>query len=223
MIDFSNPTDGVPLMMFKDYETTGFPKKWNLPTLPEHKENFPRIVSFAYIICDINGNEIERNEGVFRPEPSNAWDSMTADTIRVHGITATKALEIGGDGKLFMEQITNAIEKVDFIVGHNIGFDIMIFKGESLWRGLDTRLMYRKRKICTQKETTDKMKLKKSGKFGRGTDRYKYPTLMELHKRLFQKEFKGAHGAMPDTDACFRCYWKAVERKWLPHPSTLVK
>ena len=41
------------------------------------------------------------------------------------------------------------------------------------------------------------------GRYGR----YKWPTLSELHVKLFGKDFEGAHGARADVGACAACYF----------------
>jgi DNA polymerase III subunit epsilon len=37
---------------------------------------------------------------------------------------------------------------------------------------------------------------------------YKWPSLQELHLKLFNEQFKGAHQALADVRACARCYFE---------------
>jgi DNA polymerase III subunit epsilon len=44
---------------------------------------------------------------------------------------------------------------------------------------------------------------------------YKWPTLEELHKKLFNQPFAGAHQALADVRACVRCYFELKQRNVL--------
>lgn len=37
---------------------------------------------------------------------------------------------------------------------------------------------------------------------------YKWPTLSELHKKLFGRDFLNAHDAFADIDATEKCFWE---------------
>ena len=49
------------------------------------------------------------------------------------------------------------------------------------------------------------------GKYG-----YKWPTLSELHLKLFDFDFEGAHDALLDVKACAKCLFE-LERKKVVH------
>ena len=56
------------------------------------------------------------------------------------------------------------------------------------------------------KNSVDICKIEKVGKDG---DKYfKYPSLTELHDKLFQKTPKNVHNSMVDILVCLRCYCK---------------
>jgi DNA polymerase III subunit epsilon len=58
-----------------------------------------------------------------------------------------------------------------------------------------------KNKICTMQATTDFCKIQ--GPYG-----YKWPSLPELHFKLFRETFDEAHDAMVDINATARCFWE---------------
>jgi DNA polymerase III epsilon subunit-like protein len=60
------------------------------------------------------------------------------------------------------------------------------------------------RKVCTMKTPTV------SGFYG------KWPKLVELHKKLFNEGFDGAHGALNDAEACAKCFFRLKERGMIP-------
>ena len=55
------------------------------------------------------------------------------------------------------------------------------------------------------KESTDFCAL--PGMYG-----FKYPNLTELHRKLFQKAFDGAHDALADVRACKAAYYELRAR-----------
>lgn len=59
------------------------------------------------------------------------------------------------------------------------------------------------KKICTKEVSTDFCALPNSKGSG-----YKWPTLAELHKKLFNNEMKEAHNAISDVQACAKCFFK---------------
>ena len=60
--------------------------------------------------------------------------------------------------------------------------------------------------FCTMKKTVDFCAIEKINKYG---DKYfKWPTLGELYKKLFNEQPKGCHNAMADVLICLRCYMK---------------
>jgi hypothetical protein len=57
-----------------------------------------------------------------------------------------------------------------------------------------------KQVLCTMKSTVDFCKLEGNW------NRYKYPKLGELHKKLFDEYFMWAHDAMVDVGATLKCF-----------------
>lgn len=82
--------------------------------------------------------------------------------------------------------------------------------GELFWRltieGLDLEMNCNKNTggltlPCTMQASTNLCKI--PGPYG-----FKYPTLQELHKHLFEVGFDGAHDAMVDVLACAKCFFE---------------
>ena len=65
--------------------------------------------------------------------------------------------------------------------------------------------LYQLNQICTMKSSVDFCAIK-SG------NRFKFPKLEELHHKLFNEGFSGAHNAMNDVEALTRCFWGLKER-----------
>jgi DNA polymerase III subunit epsilon len=188
--------DGVYL--FFDTETTGLPKNWKAPV--SDLDNWPRMIQIAWILCDSGGNKIETEVHIIKPDgfiiPKGASD--------IHGITTEKANKEGVPLIEVLNKFNAAVSKSDFIIAHNISFDEKIMGAELL--RLDVRGDFQSTtKLCTMKSSTDYCKI--PGNYG-----YKWPTLSELHIKLFGEDFEDAHDALVDISITEKCFW-ALRRK----------
>lgn len=188
------------MKLFFDCETNGL-------------KNPKRIVSIAWIISDSKKVFSEKSYIV---KPLDFRISYGA--IRIHRITQEIALREGNSIKIVLKEFIKDVREYapDSLVAHNIAFDfpILIYELEQieLKHGLN-----KLDRICTMRGSREFCKLpNKSGLS------YKLPKLEELYKILFHKEFKNAHEALADTQACKECYLGLIEAGVLP-PETKCK
>jgi len=99
-----------------------------------------------------------------------------------------------------LNKFNELVERSDFIVAHNISFDEKILGAELLRKKIKSNFN-RKRKLCTMQSSTDYCRL--PGPYG-----YKWPTLSELHIKLFGEGFDNAHDASVDINATEKCFWE---------------
>lgn len=182
------------MYLFFDTETNGLPRSWKAPA--SQVNNWPRLVQIAWILYDAEGNEVERNDHIVRPEGF----TISADSTKVHGISTQQAMDEGIALTEVLEEFGGQIHKSKTLVAHNISFDEKIMGAEFI-RYKDQDPVRRKQKICTMKQTSDFVQL--PGKYG-----YKWPTLSELHQKLFGVDFAEAHNAAADINATARCFWE---------------
>ena len=103
-----------------------------------------------------------------------------------------------------LDEVLPYVEQATFAVAHNIAFDEKILGAEFLRLGRATPFL-KKPMHCTMKESTQYCAL--PGLYG-----FKYPNLTELHRKLFQKAFEGAHDAYADVRACKAAYYELRTR-----------
>jgi DNA polymerase III subunit epsilon len=180
--------------LFFDTETTGIPKNYKAPV--SDLKNWPRLVQIAWLVTDVNGNEIRSREHIVKPEGF----AIPADAAKVHGITTEMALERGVEIKTILDSVTQDIQKTQFLVAHNMAFDEKILGAELLRAGFPNSVEAKQRQ-CTMQSATDYCRL--PGPYG-----FKWPTLNELHVKLFREPFSGAHRALIDVRACAKCYFE---------------
>ena len=186
--------------LFFDTETVGLPKDYEAPS--SDTDNWPRMVQLSWILTDNSGNVISTNDCIVRPDGFVVPDEAAA----IHGITTERALAEGLPLDSVLLLFANALDSAEYIVGHNISFDIHVVDAEFIRRGLDARLISMKA-YCTMIAGTDYCKL--PGNYGH----YKWPNLQELHKKLFGTEFDGAHNSAADVEATCKCFWEMRRRK----------
>lgn len=186
------------MYLFFDTETTGLPKYYGAPL--EDLDNWPRLVQLAWLLFDEKGNEFRGQNRIIKPEGF----VIPQEASSVHGISTEKAHEEGIDLRKALEEFAIAYKEAKTLVAHNISFDEKIMGAEFLRKEIKPSF-FELPKICTMQGSTDYCAIE--------TERgYKWPKLIELHQKLFGKEFDGAHDALADVKATARCFFELKER-----------
>jgi DNA polymerase-3 subunit alpha len=188
------------MFLILDTETTGLPEKYNAPITDV--DNWPRLVQLAWQLHDKNGELLESKNYVIKPE--NFTIPYSAE--KVHGISTKKALEIGEELNFVFKEFAESVSRSEFIIGHNIEFDKNIIGAEYIRKNIPNKL-FEKASICTKEESTNFCAIPDN----RG-DKYKWPTLGELYRKLFNEEFKEEHNAATDVIATSRCFFELLRK-----------
>ena len=186
--------------LFFDTETTGLPRDYEAPA--SDTLNWPRMVQLSWILTDNQGNVLSTHDCIVRPDGFVVPDKAAS----IHGITTERALAEGAPLDSVLTVFLQTLDSAEYIVGHNISFDIHVVDAELIRRGHDARLTPMKA-YCTMLAGTDYCKL--LGNYGH----YKWPKLQELHKKLFGTEFDDAHNSAADVEATCKCFWEMRRRK----------
>ena len=182
------------MILFFDTETIGLPKNYNAPITD--LDNWPRLIQLAYIFQDKDGKIISKGDKIIKPQGFRIPPEATS----ISGISNEIAEKEGEELKIVLENFNSLIKKADFLVGHNIDFDINIVEAEFLRSNLINEISSNK-KICTMKLSTDFCAID-------SPNGYKWPKLNELHQKLFDVDFENAHNAASDVDATMICFWE---------------
>ena len=187
------------MYLFFDTETTGIPRNYKAPA--SDLRNWPRLVQIAWLLADEQANEVASAEYIIKPEGF----AIPQDAARIHGISTEMAMQNGVDLKTVLNAVTPSIANASVLIAHNIQFDEKILGAEFLRAGYPNFVETKHRK-CTMQSATDYCRL--PGRYG-----YKWPSLAELHMKLFGESFEGAHRALADVRACARCYFELKHLK----------
>lgn len=195
-----------------DTETTGLPRDYNAPM--SDVDNWPRLVQIAWQLHDARGKLLSNHNYIIRPEGF----TIPFNAEKVHGISTKRALAEGHDLKEILQVFREDVVQAKFLVGHNIGFDINVVGSEYLRTELIMPLEG-KTELDTKDIATDFCALP-GGKGGK----YKWPTLTELHQKLFGVGFEDAHDAAYDVDATARCFFGLITQGvQKPEPGILLE
>ncbi|UKN02971.1 DNA polymerase III subunit alpha [Paracrocinitomix mangrovi] len=182
-----------------DTETTGLPKNWNAPITDT--DNWPRCIQIAWQLHDENGDLIEHQDYLIKPDGFN----IPFESEQIHGISTELAEQQGVPIQDVLQKFNEALSKAKFVVGQNIGFDINVMGCEFYRYSVETPMIEMPiLDTCTEK-TAELCQLPG----GRG-GKFKLPTLTELHEFLFGEAFQEAHNATADVEATTRCFFELI-------------
>lgn len=176
-------------ILFFDIETTGIPQRPKFNTYyPPSQFNYydnSRIVEFAYLICDQNGNEIKRESFVIKPK------DFTIKESDFHTINQQLAEEKGLYINDVLDKLNSDLDICEKIVSHNINFDYNVTLSECLRANKKELVskLEKKYKACT-------MEMSKNRK------------LINVYNDLFNEKWIQTHTSMDDTEKCCKCYFK---------------
>ncbi len=182
--------------LFFDTETTGLPKNFRAPYTD--LDNWPRVVQLSWLISE-NGEIIKESDNIIKVD-----FPIPEQSAKIHGITNAISEAKGRPLNDVLQEILTDIASVDFLICHNLSFDLAILQSELLRAGMNHEI--NTQQFCTMKSSVDFCKL--PGQYG-----FKWPKLEELYHICFQEKLENAHDAMVDVKATFRCFNKLEENK----------
>tara|TARA_Y100001935_G_scaffold105768_1_gene87725 strand:+ start:92292 stop:96503 length:4212 start_codon:yes stop_codon:yes gene_type:complete len=180
-----------------DTETTGLPRDYSAPITDF--DNWPRLVQLAWQLHDETGKLVSSGNYIVKP----VGFTIPFNSEKIHGISTQRALDEGHDLVFVLNEFRKDMDKAYFLIGHNVSFDEKVMGAEFLREKIPSAIID-KPKIDTKDEGTEYCAIPN----GRGG--YKWPTLTELHKKLFGRDFEDAHDAAADVEATARCFLELV-------------
>ena len=186
------------MYLFFDTETTGLAR--NLKAPESDLDNWPRLVQIAWLQYDETEKQIAKNSYIIK----SSGFSIPAEAIKKHGISNEKANKEGADLKEVLNKFSPFIDKSRFLIAHHLNFDKGVIGAEFLRMGIKNRFS-KINKICTMESSSEFCQI--SGPYG-----YKWPTLQELHEKLFNSSVKGSHDALLDVETCAKCFFGLMRK-----------
>ena len=189
------------MYLFFDTETTGITKNYKAPV--SDSNNWPRLVQIAWLTYDKEENEIESHNYIIKPDQFH----IPYEAAQVHGITTEIAQEKGEDLEKILNKFNESLKEAQTLIAHNINFDEKIVRAEFFRKNLEDHVAPLPR-ICTMQTSTNYCQIPSQYHYSK----YKWPTLQELHQKLFSENFDNAHDALADIQACAKCFFELKKR-----------
>jgi DNA polymerase III epsilon subunit-like protein len=192
------------MYLFIDTETTGVPRTPRAP--PQAVRQWPRLVQIAWAVYDKAGACLSAEAHLVCPSDF----AIPAAATRIHGVSTARAKSAGKPLGWVIERFLGAVgEQGRLLVGHNVAFDRSVVAAEMHRLGYSRETvekgLYATRHLCLM--TTAAAFCGLPGRFGMP----KYPSLAELHKKLFGEKLEGCHRAPADVEASARCFFRLRE------------
>jgi DNA polymerase III epsilon subunit-like protein len=147
--------------------------------------------------------------------------SISEESSKIHGITNQISSENGVCLNEVLNEFFYYLRSVEKLIGHNIEFDINMIKIELL-RIINKSLFTSEQKkiykynlhfilnytniVCTLKDSIQFCNIELINKHGKPY--LKYPKLIELHEKLFDKTPSNLHNSFNDILVTLRCFMK---------------
>jgi DNA polymerase III epsilon subunit-like protein len=192
------------MYVFLDTETTGVPRSRSAPH--QAVRHWPRLVEIAWAAHGEAGSCLVAEAHLVYPADFVIPPAAT----RVHGVSTARAKSEGKPLGWVMERFLRTVGGHGrVLVGHNVAFDRNVVAAEMYRLGYPRDTVetgfYATRHLCLMTATAAFCRL--PGRFGTP----KYPTLAELHRKLFGRELEGCHTALADVQASARCFFRLRE------------
>lgn len=191
-----------------DTETTGLPTERNASIMDVDK--WPYIVQLSYILYETETKQIIDMKDNLIKIPLDV--EITPGSESIHHISRVMCQANGISISDAINCFNKALDKADLVLGHNISFDKRMIMVECKRLNKYQRFTVnglRKAEFCTMKKGTDLCKIEVTPQIGEKY--YKYPTLSELHFKLFDTTPKGTHNALSDILITLRCFIKMID------------
>jgi len=183
--------------LFLDIETTGLPVDYF--GLIMDTSNWPRVLQMGMVIKNRHGGTMYEKEFLIKP------DGWKVAATEIHGITQEEADRHGVGILVALAELSKWAHVCDVIICHNVDFDLPVVQAE-YYRYSLPHPYNGKRIQCTQKQTTEILKIRKKQN-GFNQSAYKWPSLKELAAYCKVKWEGEEHTALAEAEVCAKCYY----------------
>ncbi len=182
-------------MLFLLFDTSSNGKPADYKASVRDTANWPRMTHLAWNLMNDKGQIIKSANDLIKPKGYELNEGMAER----HRLTKSAITKEGKDLKVCVEAFMQIVPEADMVFAHNLALNQGIVGAESDRSGVIDRLSSADA-YCLMQETTYYCAL--PGRRGK----YKWPSLPELHQRIFGKSYQNAGHAEADLNALGRCF-----------------
>lgn len=211
-----------------DVETTGLlPKGFSQNYLKHYPiHNLPYVVQLSYLVYDFSSKSIVEIFNTYVDAPVEIPPEIT----KLTGISKKMCQTQGMEMRDVLNKFYQAYIGCDCIIAHNLGFDrnMLIIELERNRENFATddvfnlfvplyNQMLSISMLCTMQMSKEYCNIQRTNSVG---TYLKFPTLTELHEKLFQETPQNMHNSLMDIFICLKCYLKFQFNLDVPEENT---
>ena len=181
------------MFLLFDVSTNGKPKNWKAHFTDTF--SWPKLLHIAWLLYDKKGNLTEEADFLINPMAME----LDPQALQRAGLTDEVLQDQGVDIKKVLAEFSQVVDKAVYIFAFNLQYNENVMLAELYRNNMDHKFMQAER-FCLMRESTYFCKI--MGRDGR----YKWPSLTELHAKLFNVGFEGVGNAQKDIMAISRCF-----------------
>ena len=161
-----------------------------------------RITQLAFAAIDQNEDgTLTVNESYSSLIKPDGWEVPNERFFIENNMSTERCEKEGVPVAEVVSRFLSHANKCKYLIAHNIDFDLRMISYELDRLSLSLPSPSELQRICTMKAATNHCAI--PGRRG-----YKWPKLEQLHNKLFDRGFDGAHDALADVNACGRCFFE---------------
>lgn len=185
------------MFLLYDVSTNGKPKNWKA----HYTDTFswPKLLHISWLLYDKKGNLTEEGDYLINPM------SMELDpaALRYAGLDNEHLIAEGVPVREALEKFCAAAAEAMYIFAFNLQYNENVVLADLFRNNMEHKYLQAER-FCLMRESTYFCKI--AGRDGR----YKWPSLQQLHAKLFNAGYEGGGNAQKDIMAISRCFNKLL-------------
>lgn len=185
------------MFLLFDVSTNGTPKNWKAHFTDTF--SWPKLIHISWLLYDKKGELTEEADYIINPVGMD----IAPEALKKAGLTEDEIREKGVDVKVALEHFARSVEQAMYVFAFNLQYNENVVLAEFYRANMEHKFMQAER-FCLMRESTYFCRIK--GRDGR----FKWPTLQELHSKLFNVGFEGAGNAHKDIMAISRSFNKLL-------------
>ena len=184
-------------LLFIDTETSGLPKRWDLPY--STKRNWPSAIQVSWIVFSKDGQKIKE-------ESKYIWEKdilLSPAAHKIHGLTKSFLENNGSARKDVLDLLVKDLQEFQpMVVGHFMELDFHVIGADFYRAGIENPMVDLP-SFCTMLATTHLV----------SNPQVRFLKLGELYQLLFERTLLEQHNALVDAKATAKVFFELQKRK----------
>lgn len=186
------------MYLFFDVSANGKPKSWKGSM--NDPFNWPRMIHLSWLMYNEERELIASSDDIIKPEGFE----IPVEIEQKAQVTYEEAKESGVPMKEALLRFKEVLEKAEYVIAHNMKFNESVVTCE-FYRKNISHVLTACEKYCLMQEAAWYCKLPSK------TGGYKWPTLQEIHAKVFNSRYSNANNALGDVSACVVCFFALLD------------